>query len=29
MKNHENKGQTKGLNLISKQGTKEDYVIKK
>jgi hypothetical protein len=28
-KNHENKGQRKGLSLTSKQGTRQDYVIQK
>jgi hypothetical protein len=29
MKNHENKDQRKGLSLIFKQGTKQNYVIQK
>jgi len=29
MKKHKNKGQNKGLSLIFKQGTKQNYMIKK
>jgi hypothetical protein len=29
MKNHKNKGFKKGLNLIFKQGQRQDYVIQK